>query len=328
MACRGPAPINIHLEHSVPQARHRRFGRNLAVALVASGTVLFVELWAAWYTGSLALLSDAGHLLVDLSGLAVAFVALRIASRPATPQATYGFTRAEVLAAAFNGFLLIGIGAYIVLRALQRLRDPLPELDSRTVLWVALLGLFANLVAAQVLRADARTNINTRGALMNVLGDALASVGVVISALLVEWSGDPVWDTIVSFFVAGIILVSGVALLRTSAAILLEVAPPHIDPAEVKRRVEQVPDIVNVHDLHVWTHTPGRHSATLHATIRPSAAPHFHHVIEEVEQVLAEAFGLEHCTIQLEPAGHDAVSDRFDPIHGVMGEARARGEEE
>jgi cobalt-zinc-cadmium efflux system protein len=295
------------------------------VALVASGSVLVVELWAAWVTGSLALLSDAGHLLVDLSGLAVAYVALRIASRPATAQATYGFTRAEVLAAAFNGFLLIGIGTFIVIRGIERLRHPLNDLDYRTVLWVAILGLVANLVAAQVLRADARTNINTRGALINVLGDALASIGVIVSAILVGWTGDPVWDTIVSFFVAAIIGVSAIALLRTSAAILLEVAPPHIDLAEVKRRVEEIPDIVNVHDLHVWTHTPGRHSVTLHATIRPSAVPHFHHVIGRVEELLAGAFDLHHCTIQLEPTGHDEVSDRFDPVRGVMSDEGPAG---
>lgn len=277
-----------------------------------------VELWASFTTGSLALLSDAGHLLVDLSGLAVAYVALRVASRPATPQATFGFTRAEVLAAAFNGMLLVGIATFIVVRAVGRLQQPLEDLDHTTVLWVAVLGLAANLIAAQMLRRDAGENINTRGAWLNVLGDALASIGVIISALLVRWTGDPVWDTLVSFVVAGIILVGAFALVRSSTQILLEVAPPHIDPADVKRAVETVPDVVNVHDLHVWTHTPGRHSATLHASIRREAVPRFHRVVQEVEDVLMERFGLDHCTIQVEPQGADAVSDRFDPVRGVL----------
>lgn len=290
----------------------------MGIALLASGTVFIVEVWAALKTGSLALLSDAGHLFVDLSGLLLAYLALRLASRPATPRATFGFTRAEVLAAAFNGLLLLGIAIAITYGAFRRLQSPLAELDTTLVLVVAVIGLAANLFAAKLLHGHAKESINAKGALMNVLGDALASVGVIISALLVMFTGNPVWDTLVSVLVAGIIAYTGVGLLRTSLSILLETSPAEIHPGDVKRAVESLPAVVNVHDLHVWTHTPGVHSATMHVSITSESVPRFFRVTEEIEALMLERFGLDHCTIQLEPEGHDAVSDGFDPVHGEL----------
>lgn len=312
--------MNIHLEHLDPPQRHKHYGRNLVIALLASGSVLVVELWASYITGSLALLSDAGHLLVDISGLLMAYVALRMASRPATPQATYGFFRAEVLAAAFNGILLIGVAAFISYRAWGRLQDPLPELDGVVVLVVAIIGLLANLLAAFILHRDAQENINTRGAFLNVMGDALASIGVIISAVLVIWTGDTVWDTVVSFVVAAIIIYSAIGLMRSAIHILLEVAPSHLDLHEIKRQVEALSGVVNVHDLHVWTLTPGRYSATFHVSIDRDRSSDFHVIIKDIENLLSERFDLTHCTIQVEPEGEDAVSDRFDPVSGEMPE--------
>lgn len=305
------------MEHIDPPQRHKQYGKHLGIAVVASGTVLIVELWAALKTGSLALLSDAGHLFVDLSGLLIAYGALRLASRPATPRATYGFTRAEVLAAALNGILLLGIAGGITYGAFRRLQSPLEHLDTNLVLVVAVIGLLANLWAARLLHEHS-DNINAKGALLNVLGDALASIGVIISALLVKFTGDPVWDTIVSILVAGIIAYTAVGLLRNSFSILLETSPPHILPADVKRAVESHEDVRNVHDLHIWTHTPGVHSATMHVSIRSDAVPRFFRVTEDIEGILRERFGLDHATIQLEPEGHDHVSDQFDPVQGEL----------
>lgn len=285
---------------------------------MASGSVFWLEVYAAWRTGSLALLSDAGHLLIDLSGLVLAYFALRWASRPATPQATYGFYRAEVLAAGVNGVLLVAIVLFLTVRAVERLRSPLADLDHGFVLWVAVVGLAANLVAARMLHHDAHENINTRGAYWNVLGDALASVGVIVSALLVRWTGSPSWDTYVTFLVAGIISWGALGLLRSSAAILLETAPPHLDMEEVKRSVEGLAGVLNVHDLHVWTLTPGEYSLTMHVSIRRETIPEFHHVTHAIEDLLAERYGLEHCTIQVEPEGLDPQSDRYDPVHGEL----------
>lgn len=290
----------------------------MGIALLASGTVLLVEIWAALKTGSLALLSDAGHLFVDISGLLIAYVALRLASRPATPRATYGFTRAEVLAAAFNGLLLLGIAVGITYGAFRRLQTPLEELDTGLVLVVAVIGLLANLFAARLLQRHAEENINAKGALLNVVGDAIASVGVIIAALLVRYTGDPIWDTLVSLLVAGIIAYTGIGLLRSSLNILLETSPPGIHPGDVKQTVESLPDVVNVHDLHVWTHTPGVHSATMHVSIRQESVSRFFQVTKDIEALMQERYGLDHCTIQLEPEGQDQISDGFDPVQGEL----------
>ncbi len=308
-------PINIHHEHVKPPQRHHSYGRNILIALLASGSVFIAELWASIRTGSLGLLADAGHLLVDLSGLVLAYVALRIASRPADPQATFGYARAEVLSAAINGILIIGIAIGIVVRAIYRLGSPLESLDTDLVLIVAALGLVANVVAALFLHRDAEESINTKGAFFNVMGDALASVGVIIATLAVRFTGDTQYDTIVSFVVAGIIVVAAWGLLRGAVAILLERAPPHLRPEDIKRSVEGLADVVNVHDLHVWTLTPGDHSLSMHVSITKESAQRFQDVISDIEDLLTERFGLVHCTIQVEPEGEDAASDVYDPVH-------------
>ncbi len=287
-------------------------------ALLASGTVFVAEVWASLRTGSLALLADAGHLLVDLSGLLLAYAALRIASRPADPSATYGYARAEVLAAAINGLLVVGVAVGITIRAIGRLRSPLAELDTDLVLIVGALGLVANVVAALILHRDAAESINTKGAFLNVMGDALASVGVIIATIAVRFTGDTRYDTFISFVVAAIIVVAAWGLLRGAVAILLERAPPHLQPADIKRAVESLGDVVNVHDLHVWTLTPGEHSLSMHVSITLESSGRFHDVTQGIEELLAERFGLTHCTIQVEPEGADHVSDVFDPVEHKM----------
>lgn len=308
--------MNIHLEHQQPPERHRAHGGKILIALAAGGIIFFVQLWASLRTGSLALLSDAAHAFVDMTGLGLAYAALVLASRPAGERATFGYGRAEVLAASVNGLLVIGIAIAIIVRAIDRLRNPLVELDSDLVLLVAFIALIVNAGAAWLLRDEGQHNINARGAFINVLGDTLASLGVVVSALLVRWTGSTQWDTIVSFIVAGIILVAAWGLLRGAVAILLERAPPHLAPQDIKTAVESLGDVLNVHDLHVWTLTPGHHSLSMHVSIRERAAPHFMDVTHAIEDLLLRKFGLDHCTIQVEPEGN-ILSDTYDPIGGT-----------
>ena len=308
--------INIHLEHHAPPQRHRRYGLPLLIAMAVAVTTMIVEVWASLRTGSLALLSDAGHMLADISGLILAYVALILASRPATKEASYGYQRYEVLAAAFNGLLLVGLVSVLVWRAIDRLQHPLERLDSITVLWVATLGLFANVVAALLLRKDALENINTKGALLNVLGDAVASVGVMASAAIVYFTGNTRFDTYVTFLVAAIIGLVALRLLRQTAAILLETTPPSVDLVKLKAGVEQLAGVVNVHDLHCWTLTPGHNALTMHVSIARTHTENFHAVIQAIETYLARAWDLHHCTIQLEPVGEDDVSDHYNPVAG------------
>ncbi len=310
--------MNIHLEHQQPPERHKAHGGKILTAIAASGVILIVEVWAAFRTGSLGLLSDAAHALVDVTGLGIAYAALVLASRPASPQATYGYGRAEVLAAAINGILVVGIAGAIIWRAVERLQDPLDFLDSDLVIVVAAVSLAVNVGAAYLLHRDANQNINSRGAFVNVLGDALASMGVLVSALLVKLTDNTIWDTLVSFLVAAIILVAAWGLLRGAVAILLERAPPHLAPADIKQAVEGLHDVVNVHDLHVWTLTPGHHSLSMHVSITEESAQEFVSVIHAIESLLKARFGLEHCTIQVEPEGHDDLSDRYDPVEGAI----------
>ncbi len=309
--------MNIHLEHQRPPERHKDHGPKILIAMVAGFVILVVELWASFVTGSLGLLSDAAHAFVDVTGLGLAYAALVLASRPASPQATYGYGRAEVLAAAINGLLVAGIAVFIVVRAIGRLRDPLPELDAGLVMWVAAISVVVNAGAAALLMRDAGTNINSKGAFVNVLGDTLAGVGVLVAAGLVHWTGDTVWDTLVSFLVAGIILFAAWGLLKGAVAILLERAPPHLAPEEIKAAVERLGDVRNVHDLHVWTLTPGHHSLSMHVSIRRRATDRFLDVTHAIEDLLEREFGLDHCTIQVEPEGH-LVSDHYDPVEGTM----------
>lgn len=187
-------------------------------------------------------------------------------------------------------------------RAAVRLRHPVDSLDTGAILLVAALGLAANLASAALLRRDARESLNTRGAYLDVVGDAVSSVGVLASALLVRLTGDVGWDTAVSFLVAAVILVSAARLLGSAGRILLESAPAHIDVEEVRRAVAAVPGVVGVHDLHVWTHTLGRHSATLHVTVAADALTEAHAVVQAIEETLRTRFGLRHCTVQAEPA--------------------------
>jgi cobalt-zinc-cadmium efflux system protein len=310
--------MNIHLEHQQPADRSRSYGRNILIALVAAATIFGLELWAGFKTGSLALLADAGHVFVDMSGLLLAYVALIFASRPASPRATYGYGRAEVLAAAVNGSLVVAIAVNIVIAAVKRLNNPIDSLDTNLILIVAGIGLGANLIAATFLHADSKENINSRGAFLNVMGDSLASVGVIAGALIVRFTGNTVWDTVVSFAVAAIILVAAWNMLRGAVAILLEWAPPHLQPELIKAAVESLSVVRNVHDLHVWTLTPGQHPLSMHVSITEEASAHWVQTIESIEELLMERFGLNHCTIQVEPEGHDQISDSYDPVHGEL----------
>ena len=143
----------------------------------------------------------------------------------------------------------------------------------------------------------------------------MASIAVLVGTLLVRLTGDTRWDTVVSVVVAIIIVIAAWGLLRGAVAILLERAPPHLAPEEIKRQVEQLEDVVNIHDLHVWTLTPGHHSLSMHVSIKQAAVGRFLEVIEAIEDLLATRFGLDHCTIQVEPEGHDVLSDQYDPVH-------------
>jgi cobalt-zinc-cadmium efflux system protein len=278
---------------------HARSGsRALGVALVLVLCFAAVELAAGLVSGSLALLADAGHMVSDALALGLALFAAWLAGRPPTPERTFGWRRAEILAALANGVLLVVLGLWILVEAVGRLGDP-PSVEGGWVLATGLAGLAVNLVAARVLHG-AGGGLNVRAAFLHVLADLLSSVGVVAAALLLLLAGWELADPIAGLVIGGLVLASTVGILRESVGILLEGAPAGLDTAELDRVLRSVDDVVDVHDLHVWTITSGFPALSAHVLVEPRAD--CHGIRRELERELRERFQLTHTTLQVEHA--------------------------
>ncbi|HZN17123.1 MAG TPA: cation diffusion facilitator family transporter [Micromonosporaceae bacterium] len=286
-----------------PRAAARHRGR-LWAAFTLLGVVTLVELAAGLVTGSLALLSDAAHLLTDVLGIGMALAAIAVADRPGGGQRTFGLYRIEVLAALANAVLLGGVAAYVLVEAVRRLADPAPVLAG-PMFAVALAGLTANVVAFALLRGGARESLNVRGAYLEVLGDLVASVGVLGAAAVIWLTGWAYADPLVAVAVALFIAPRTWALARAAVRVLVQAAPSHVDVAAVRRTLAAVPGVADVHDLHVWTLTSGMEVASAHLTITQPGdlAP----VLATARQKLRDRYGIAHATLQVEPAA--AVTD-------------------
>ncbi|HET8662409.1 MAG TPA: cation diffusion facilitator family transporter [Micromonosporaceae bacterium] len=286
-----------------PRAAARHRGR-LWAAFALLGAVTLVELAAGLVTGSLALLSDAAHLLTDVLGIGMALAAIAVADRPGRGQRTFGLYRVEVLAALANAVLLGGVAAYVLVEAVRRLADPAP-VPAGPVFAVALAGLTANVVAFALLRDGARESLNVRGAYLEVLGDLVASVGVLGAAAAIWLTGWAYADPLVAVAVALFIAPRTWALARAAVRVLVQAAPSHVDVAAVRRTLAAVPGVADVHDLHVWTLTSGMDVASAHLTIAQPGdlAP----VLATARQALRDRYGIAHATLQVEPAA--AVTD-------------------
>ena len=257
---------------------------------------LLVEAVGGWLSGSLALLADAGHMLTDVGALGLTLVTAWIARRPASLTKTYGYVRWEILAALVNGALLFGIAALIVAEAVDRIREPAP-IQGGLFLIVAVAGLAVNGVSLALLHGQHHDHLNTRGAYLHVLGDLLGSVGAVAAAGIVLATGWTLADPIISVVLALLILVGGWRLVRESVDVLLEAVPGHIALADVEARMQRVPGVTAVHDLHVWTVTSGMVAMSGHALV-PDLGRH-PAVLDGLRAAVAE-LGIGHVTIQIE----------------------------
>ena len=255
------------------------------------------EVVAGLIADSLALLADAGHMLTDAAALGLALFAVSMAARPAQGQWTYGYKRVEVLAAQINGLTLLVIGIWIVYGAVRRLIDP-PDVAGGIVLVVACIGIAVNLVATSLLARASRESINVRGAFVHVLNDLVAFIGTAVAGALVLATGWNRFDPIASLLVAALIGWSSISLLRKSTRIFLEGSPEDIDPNEVGRAIVSSPDVVEAHDLHVWTVTSGFPALSAHVLVRPGADCHA--IRRDLEHMLVERFGLDHTTLQVD----------------------------
>jgi cobalt-zinc-cadmium efflux system protein len=291
-------------------ARHLR---RLTISFGIIAAFFVVEAVAGLLTRSLALLSDAGHMLTDVVGLGMALAAISLASRfeirrdlDRDRRHTFGLYRLEILAAFVNALLLFGVAGYVLFEAVRRLQDP-PEVLGGQMLVVALLGLGANLVVFALLREGAQESINVQGAYLEVLADTLGSVGVIVAAVLLQVFGWTWVDPVVGAGIGLWILPRTWRLGRQAVGILLQSAPVGFDVARLEGELGALPGVVDVHDLHVWTLTSEMDAASAHLMTGPAADAHL--VLDRARLLLHEEYGIDHTTFQVEPSDHEGCAE-------------------
>src|SRR5216110_1905081 len=281
---------------------------SLRLALILTAVLLVVEVIGGVISNSIALLADAGHMLTDVAALGLALFVAWFSKHPSTPEKTYGYLRWEILAALINGSTLLLISGWILWEAAMRLRAPQPVAGG-LMLGVASVGLLMNIVAARVLVGSSSSNLNARGAYLHVLGDLLATVGTIVAAVLIRFTGWLTADPIASILTTALIMTGAWRLVRESVDILLESTPAHIPLPAVRGQLEAIPGIESVHDLHVWSVTPAVVAMSAHCIVREPDRQQ--HVLEHIHDAM-RLFGIEHVTIQLE---RDDMVDREGHLH-------------
>jgi cobalt-zinc-cadmium efflux system protein len=291
-----------HSPEVTATGEHRR---RLIVVLVITSAVLIAEVIGGLISGSLALLADAGHMLTDSTGLILALIAASLATRAATVKRTFGLQRAEVLAALGNALLLVGVAVWVLIKAVDRLREPV-EIDAGLMLVVAAVGVLANLAGLLVLRPAQAKSMNMRGAYLEVLGDLIGSLAVVAAAVVILLTGWMPIDAIVSLLIVVVIIPRAWALLREVVDVLLEATPRGVDLAEVRQHIKKVPGVVDVHDLHAWAITSGVPVLSAHVIVDQTCISEGRsgEVLDRLGECLGGHFDVSHCTFQLEPVGH------------------------
>ena len=283
--------------------------RALIVAIVLTASFTGVEVVAGLLTGSLALLADAGHMVTDVGSLVMALAAFWLAGQPATRVHSFGFKRAEVLAALANGVLLVVIAVWILVEAAKRFSKP-PEILGGWMLVVAAVGLVVNIVVALVLLGPRRGNLNLEAAFRHVLGDLAGSVGALVAAAVIITTGWLYADALASVLIAVLILFSSWAVLRESVHILMEGAPAGIDVGALESRLQSVPGVLRTHDLHLWTITSGFLALSAHLVTADSTGGIAARCA--AERLLHDEFGIEHSTLQVEVDGSESECDLLD----------------
>jgi cobalt-zinc-cadmium efflux system protein len=272
--------------------------RRLGWALAITATFMGVEVVGGLVSGSLALLADAGHMLTDAAALGLAWIAARLTMRPSDPRRSYGYHRAQVLAAFVNALALFAIVAWIAYEAVQRFRAP-PAIEAVTMLGVAVAGLVANVAVYLTLREGSQDNLNVAAARIHVLGDLLGSIGAIVGAIVILATGWTPIDPLLSVLVAVLILRSAWSLLRKSTRILMEAAPESVDPDGLRRALlATVPGVRDVHDVHCWSLTTGQTMLTLHVALARGADAAL--VLREAKRVIAGQFDIAHSALQIE----------------------------
>ncbi|WP_053849017.1 cation diffusion facilitator family transporter [Streptomyces sp. NRRL B-24085] len=277
----------------------------LRVALSITLTVMVVEIVGGVAADSLALVADAAHMATDALGLGMALLAIHFAGRPATGNRTFGYARAEILAALANCLLLLGVGGYVLYEAIERFVTPAGTQGGLTIVFGA-IGLVANMISLTLLMRGQKESLNVRGAFLEVAADALGSLAVLISAVVILTTGWQAADPIASLVIGLMIVPRTVKLLRETLDVLLEAAPKDVDMAEVRTHILALDGVEDVHDLHAWTITSGMPVLSAHVVVRSDVLSAIGHekMLHELQNCLGDHFDVEHCTFQLEPVGH------------------------
>jgi cobalt-zinc-cadmium efflux system protein len=274
---------------------------------VLTAAFFVVQLAAGLLSGSLAIVADAGHMATDVVALGASLVATRVAGRPdGTGRRTYGSYRAEVFAAGLATLLMLAVGVFVVVEAVERIGDP-AHVESTVMIVIGIAGLCVNGSSALLLRAGSTESINVRGAYLEVLGDAAGSAGVLLAGALVAWTGNSVWDVVIACAIGVFVLIRAVGLGRSVIRVLGQHAPEGIDPAAVEADLAAVDGVMQVHDLHLWTLTSGMNVATAHLVADDGAG--LHQVLDDAKAVLATQHHIDHATLQVEPADHQGCGE-------------------
>jgi cobalt-zinc-cadmium efflux system protein len=289
---------------------HSSTQRNMLAVLSITAGIMIAEIIGGLLANSLALLSDAGHMLTDILALSLSLVAMRFARKPPTPAKTFGFYRLEILAAFFNGMLLLIISFYIFYEAYHRLIDP-REIKGLFMLIVAAIGLLANGVGIAILRKSANRSLNVRPAFFHLLGDTISSAGVIVGGIVIIYTGWYMVDPIISILIGGLILRGAYSLVRESIDILLEATPKDINVEEMASDLVRIEGVKDVHHLHLWTITSGLYAMSAHVVIDDLLISKSSQILEEIEKLLQGKYSMEHITIQFESesCGDDLVKE-------------------
>ena len=301
--------------HGAPAQERDRKRLLWAVGLTA--VILIVEAVGGYLSHSLSLLSDSGHMMTDLLALLLSLFAVTFASRPATDRKTYGYYRLEILTALLNGSLLVLLSLYLFYESVRRLIRP-EEVATTLMLGVAVVGLLANLAGIALL-SGSRRNLNVRGAMLHVLGDAFSSLGVIAGALAMKATGWYRADPLISLFISAVILWGAVRLMREACDILLEATPAGMALPDLTRAIQSVEGVVGLHDLHVWSITCGMPALSGHVVVEDGFLSDSDHILNRIKNVLEERFGICHTTLQLESERYVEVGEVHPPGEGAPG---------
>lgn len=278
--------------------------KNLLIVLALSGTYLIAEVIGGIITGSLALIADAAHMLTDVVGLLLAFIAIKLGERKATAEKTYGYYRAEILAAVINAVVLLGISIYVLYEAWIRFSNP-PEVQSESMLIVAAIGLIVNIIGMMILRKSSGESLNMKGAYFEVLSDMLTSIGVIVAAIIMLTTGWYYADPIISALIGLLIFPRTWRLLMEAVNVLLEGTPKDVNITELRKSLEEVPDVISLHDLHVWSLTSGLNAMSVHIVVKNSN--NNNELLEQLNNKIKSTFKIGHTTFQIETEGFEEM---------------------